>query len=101
MFPYYYQTAELEQSRWMSPMVVESCSVSMGTGASLPPEVFVVVDGVKPPVAGHFRAMFGAPDIRFSVSEGLDKVNLILDPNKPPEVEDGNFVSGRQTQLTK
>lgn len=82
-------------------MVIESCSVSMGTGASLPPEVFVVVDGVKSPVAGHFRAMFGALDFRFSVKEGLDKVNLILDPNKPPEGEDGNFVSGRQTQLTK
>lgn len=73
-------------------MVVESCSVSMGTGASLPPEVFVVVDGVKSPVAGHFRAMFGALDFRFSVSKGLDEVNLILDPNKPPEVEDGNVV---------
>lgn len=72
----------------------------MGTGAPLPPEVFVVVDGVKSPVAVHFRAVFGTLDFRFSVSEGLDKVNLILDPHKPPEVEDGTSVSGRQTHLT-
>lgn len=61
----------------------------METGASLPPEVLVVVDGVKCPVAVHFSTTFSATDFRFSVSEGLDQVNLILDPHKPTVAEDG------------
>lgn len=100
-FVHHYQTAELQQSRWTNPVIVVSRCVSMGTGASLPPEVFVVVDGVKCPVAVNFRATFGDTVFRFSVGEGLDQVNLILDPHKPPVAEDGgNFVNGSQTRLS-
>lgn len=88
-FVYHYQTAELQQSRRTSPVIVVSRHVSMETGASLPPEVLVVVDGVKCPVAVHFSTTFSATDFRFSVSEGLDQVNLILDPHKPTVAEDG------------
>lgn len=86
-FAYHYQAAELEQSRWTSDVIVVTCPVSMGTWASLPPEVFVVVDGVKSPISVLFRAMSGALEIRFCVSQRLDKVNLIVHAHKPPVVE--------------
>lgn len=86
-FAYHYQTAELEQSRWTSDVIVVTRPVSMGTWASLPPEVFVVVDGVKSPISVLFRAMSGALEIRFCVSQRLDKVNLIVHAHKPPVVE--------------
>lgn len=70
-------------------MIVVTRPVSMGTRASLPPEVFVVVDGVKSPASVHFRAMSGTLDFRFCVSQRLDKVNLIMHAHKPPVVEDG------------
>lgn len=85
---YHYRTAELEQARWTSDVVVVSGPVPMGTRTSLPSEVSVIVDGVKSRVAAIFRAVFCALDLRFCVSEGLDKVNLIVDAHKPPVVQD-------------
>lgn len=44
---YSYQTAKLEQARRTATMIIESGSVSMGTGASFCPQVFVIVNCVK------------------------------------------------------
>lgn len=85
---YHYRTAELEQARRTSDVVVVSRPVPMGTRASLPSEVSVVVDGVKSPVVVIFRAVFCALDLRFCISEGLNEVYLILDAHKPPVVQD-------------
>lgn len=82
-FECHYQTAEVEQPRWTKDVIVVSRPVSMGTRASLPPEVFVVVDGVKSPVA--LRLIL---DRSFCTGEGLDQVNLIVDAHEPPAVWD-------------
>lgn len=74
-------------------MVVVTRLVSMGTGASLPPEVFVVIDGVKSPVSVRLRAASGALDVRFCAAQRLDEVNLVTHVHKPPVVEDERWRS--------
>lgn len=74
-------------------MVVVTRLVSMGTRASLPPEVFVVVDGVKSPVSVRFPAATGTLDVRFCLSQRLDKVNLAVHVHKAPVVEDERWSS--------
>lgn len=71
-----HQAAKLEESRRTSSVVVESGCVSMGTGAPLPPQVLVVVDGMQ---------------IIITVSclvtrQRFNEVHLILENNKPPVI---------------
>lgn len=80
-----YQTAEMEQSRRMSAMVVESGCVSMGTGAPLLPQVFVVVNGMRTLVtacSGTLSALL----LLLSHPHGFDKVHLVAKTHEPPAV---------------
>lgn len=67
-------------------MIIESGRVSMGTGAPLPPEVFVVVDSVGTLITVGSRARRVAP--LYCVGERLDEVHLVPETHKPP-VEQG------------
>lgn len=72
-------------------MIIESGCVSMGTGASLPPQVFVVVNSVKTLVTVSFRALFVVALSRLCAGHGFDKVHLVLQAHKPPVVQNRNF----------
>lgn len=56
----------------------------MGTGAPLPPQVFVVVNGVKTLVV---TVSVGA----LTVGQRFDKVHLVLETHKPPVVPNRNI----------
>lgn len=86
-----YQTAELEQSRRTSSMIIESGRVSMGTGAPLPPQVFVVVNSMETLVTVSFRALSVVLLSRLGPGKGFDKVHLVLELHKPPVVQNWNF----------
>lgn len=86
-----YQTAELEQSRRTSSMIIESGRVSMGTGASLPPQVFVIVNSVKTLVTVSFRALSVVLLSRLGTAKRFNKVHLVLEKYKPPAEQNGNF----------
>lgn len=83
-----YQTAEMEQSRRMSAMVVESGCVSMETGAPLLPQVFVVVNGMRTLVtacSGTLSALLLLV-LLLSHPHGFDKVHLVAETHEPPAV---------------
>lgn len=58
----------------------------MGTGAPLPPQVFVVVNSVKTLFTVSFRALsiVGA-------GQRFNKVHLVLETHKTPVVQNRNF----------
>ncbi len=86
-----YQTAELEQSRRMSSVIIESGRVSMGTGAPLPPQVFVVVNSVKTLVTVGFRVL-SVILLSFSAGQRFDKVHLVLETHETPVVQNMNLM---------
>lgn len=86
-----YQTAELEQSRRTSSVVVESGRVSMGTGAPLPSQVLVVVNGMETLAAVNFRGLSVTLLSRFSTGQRFDEVHLVLETYKPPAERSKNF----------
>lgn len=86
-----YQTAELEQSRRTSSMVVESGCVSMGTGAPLPPQVFVIVNSMKTLLTLSSRAPFVGLLSSSCRIQRFDEVCLVLEAHKPPAVQNRNF----------
>lgn len=86
-----YQTAKLEQSRRTSSMIIESGRVSMGTGAPLPPQVFVVVNSMKSLVTVSFRALAVVLLSHLGTGQRFNKVHLVLEKHKPPAVQNRSF----------
>lgn len=82
-----YQTAKLEQSRRMRSVIIEGGCVSMGTGAPFPPEVFVVVNGMKTLVTANSSVIQSC----LSGGHGFDEEHLVTETQKPPGVQVKNF----------
>lgn len=93
-----YQTGEPEQSRRTSYVIIESGRVSMGTGAPLPPQVFVVVNSMKTLITAGVRALSVVPSFSLG-TERLDEVRLIPEAHKPPsEGTKRNFSASLNSQ---
>lgn len=76
-------------------MIIESGRVSMGTGAPLPPEVFVVVNSMKTLVTVSSSVILLS---RLSAGHRFDKVHLVAETQKTPvdtrrELQSGLFFS--------
>lgn len=63
----------------------------MGTGAPLPPQVFVVVNSMKTLVAVSFRVLSVVLLSCLGASQRLDKVHLIPETHKAPVVQNRKF----------
>ena len=94
-----YQTAELEQSRRTSSVIIVSGRVSMGTGAPLPPQVFVVVDSMKTLVDVSLGAVSVVSPSRLRTSQRLDQVHLVLEKHKAPAEPHRSFRVDKHTIL--
>lgn len=92
-----YQAAELEESRRTSAVVIERGCVTMGTGASLLPQVSVVVDGVRALVTARSGTL-SAP-LRRCRPHGLDKVHLVAEIQEPPVVRRKNKCTDAQRSV--
>lgn len=79
-----YPGTELEQARGAGAVVVESGSVSMGTGAPLPSQVLMFINSVKP------RPLSTRTLSCVSISKRFNKVNLVVHAHKPPAVQERN-----------
>lgn len=86
-----YQAAELEQSRQTRSVIIVCGCVSMGTGAPLPPQVFVVVNSMKNLVTVNCGDLSVILLPRLGASQRFDEVHLVLETHKPPVVQNRNF----------
>lgn len=77
-----FQAAELEQSRRTSSVIVERGCVSMGTGAPLPPQVFVVVNSMKTLVTVSSGALSVILLSRSCTVQRFEKVHLVLETHE-------------------
>lgn len=75
-------------------MIIKSGCVSMGTGASLPPQVFVVVNSMKTLVTVCFRALSAGLLSSLSTGQRFDKVHLVVETHKPPVVQNRHIRVG-------
>lgn len=73
-------------------MIIESGCVSMGTGASLPPQVFVVVDSMKPLVTVSLGALSVVLLSHLGAGQRFDEMHLVLETHKPPVVQSRKFL---------
>lgn len=74
-------------------MIIEIGGVSMGTGAPLSPQMFIVVNSMKTLITGSFMPSF-------LTGQWFNEIHLVMEGYKSPAMHNKNFRSSSQLNKT-